>query len=69
MSALALTALRHSMVGKPVRITFGRYNQQRGVVLDIFHRDAVRSQDMAMVKLNDGRIVSGVPVKDLEVFG
>lgn len=40
-----------------------------GWVTAVFARDAVRTQDMAMVKLNDGRIVSGIPVKDLQVCG
>jgi len=57
------------MVGKPVRITFGQHYRQTGKVAAIYPRDAVRRQDMAMIKLNDGRIVSGVLVKDLEVCG
>ena len=69
MSASAPTAPRHPMVGKPVRITFGQHYRQTGKVAAIYPRDAVRRQDMAMIKLNDGRIVSGVLVKDLEVCG
>lgn len=65
MSALAKS--KHNLIGKPVRILFGQHYRQQGVVLDVFPRDAVRKQDMAMIKLNDGRIVSGVPVKDLQV--
>jgi hypothetical protein len=55
------------LVGKHVRILFGQHYRQQGRVTTVFPRDAVRKQDMAMIKLNDGRIVSGVPVKDLQV--
>ena len=65
MSALAKP--KHVLIRKPVKITFGQHYRQQGVVLDVFPKDAVRKQDMAMIKLNDGRIVSGVPVKDLQV--
>lgn len=57
------------LVGKHIRITFGQHYRQTGKVAAIYPKDAVRKQDMAMIKLNDGRIVSGVPVKDLEVTG
>lgn len=63
----ALAKPTHELIGKRVLITFGQHYRQQGVVLDIFPRDAVRKQDMAMIKLNSGRIVSGVPVKDLQV--
>ena len=57
------------LIGKHVRITFGQHYRQTGKVAAIYPKDAVRRQDMALIKLNDGRIVSGVPVKDLEVCG
>lgn len=63
----ALAKPKHETIGKPVKITFGQHYRQQGVVLDVFPKDAVRKQDTAMIKLNDGRIVSGVPVKDLQV--
>lgn len=65
MSALAKPS--HDKIGKRVMITFGQHYRQQGTVLEVFPRDAVRKQDMAMVKLNDGRIVSNVPVRDLQV--
>lgn len=65
MSALAKP--RHETIGRPVKITFGQHYRQQGTVLEVFPRDAVRKQDMAMIKLNDGRIISNVPVKDLQV--
>ena len=65
MSVLAKP--KHAHIGKPVKITSGQHYRQQGVVLDVFTHDAVRKQDTAMIKLNDGRIVSGVPVKDLQV--
>lgn len=58
---------RSPLMGKHVRITFGQHYLKTGKVLETFERDAVRRQETAMVKLNDGRIVSGVPVKDLQV--
>lgn len=57
------------LVGKHIRINFGQHYRQTGKVAAIYPKDAVRSQDMAMIKLNDGRIVSNVPVRDLEVCG
>lgn len=66
MSALAKPS--HPLIGKPVRITFGQHYGQQGKVLSVFGHDAVRKQDMAMIKLNDGRIVSNIPVKDLQVL-
>lgn len=57
------------LIGKHIRITFGQHYRQTGKVAAIYPKDAVRKQDMALIKLNDGRIVSNVPVKDLEVFG
>jgi hypothetical protein len=60
---------KHDLIGKRVQITFGQHYRKQGVVLDVFPKDAARSQDTAMIKLNDGRIVSGVPVKDLQVVG
>lgn len=63
----ALAKPKHETIGKSVKITFGQHYRQQGVVLDVFPKDAARRQDTAMIKLNDGRIVSGVPVKDLQV--
>lgn len=57
------------LIGKHIRIRAGQHYRQTGKVAAIYPKDAVRSQDMAMIKLNDGRIVSGVPVRDLEVCG
>ncbi len=59
---------KHDLIGKPVMITFGQHYRKQGVVLDVFPHDAVRKQDMAMIKLNDGRIVSNIPVRDLQVL-
>lgn len=64
-----MSAPASPLIGKHVRITFGQHYRRTGKVAAIYPKDAVRAQDMAMIKLNDGRIVSNVPVRDLEVCG
>lgn len=64
----AIAKPKHEMIGRLYRITFGKHLNCIGTVLDVFPRDAVRTQETAMLKLTSGRIVTGVPVKDLAVL-